>query len=74
MCIVGEPAKSPSWGINRASIDPEFVRRGDVWLPAKNVSTSHVRIGGEAKLTINYGTYLVMAARALRPMDERASR
>jgi hypothetical protein len=70
--IVGEPAKNPSWWINRASIHSEYVRRGDVWLPAKNVSTSHVRIGGEATLTIDYGTYPVVAARALRPATESA--
>jgi hypothetical protein len=72
--IVGEPAKSPSWWINRASIDSEYVRRGDIWLPAKNVSTSHVRIGGEATLTIDYGTYPVVTAAALRPNAEMAAR
>ncbi len=72
MRIVGEPAKNPSWWINRASIHSEYVRRGDVWLPAMNVSTSHVRIGGEATLTIDYGTYPVVAARALRPATESA--
>jgi hypothetical protein len=72
MRIVGEPAKNPSWWINRASLHSEYVRRGDVWLPAKNVSTSHVRIGGEATLTIDYGTYPVVAARALRPATESA--
>ena len=65
MRILGEPAKSPSWWINHASLDSRYVRRGDVWLPAKNVSTSHVRIGGEAKLTIDYGSYPVVVARTL---------
>jgi hypothetical protein len=72
MKIVGEPAKSPSWWINRASIDSEYVRRGEVWLPSKNVSSSHVRIGGEATLTIDYGTYPVVSARALKPAAESA--
>lgn len=67
--IQGEPAKSPSWWINRASFESMYLRRGDVWLPAKNVSSSHVRIGGEAKLTIEYGAYPVVAQR--RP-EERA--
>jgi hypothetical protein len=65
--IQGEPAKSPSWWINRASFESMYLRRGDVWLPAKNVSSSHVRIGGEARLTIEYGTYPVVALRALKP-------
>jgi hypothetical protein len=30
---------------------------------AKNVSTTHVRIGGQAKVTIDYGKYDVLAAR-----------
>jgi hypothetical protein len=67
MRVQGEPAKSPSWWINRASLDSRYVRRGDVWLPGKNVSTSHVRIGGEAMLTIDYGDYPVVQARALKP-------
>jgi hypothetical protein len=72
--IKGEPAKSPSWWINRANFESTYLRRGDVWLPAKNVSSSHVRIGGEATLTIEYGTYPVVAARALKPADEVAAR
>ena len=71
--IQGEPAKSPSWWINRASFDSTYLRRGDVWLPAKNVSSSHVRIGGEATLTIEYGSYPVVTALALRPGDEVAA-
>jgi hypothetical protein len=65
MRIQAEPAKSPSWWINHATLDSRYVRRGDVWLPGKNVSTSHVRIGGEAKLTIDYGNYPVVAAKAI---------
>jgi hypothetical protein len=72
--IQGEPAKSPSWWINRTSFDSTYLRRGDVWLPAKNVSSSHVRIGGEATLTIEYGTYPVVTALTLKPADEVAAR
>jgi hypothetical protein len=72
--IQGEPAKSPSWWINRASFESDYVRRGEVWLPAKNVSSSHVRIGGEATLTIEYGTYPVVTVRPLIPRDEVAAR
>jgi hypothetical protein len=63
--IQGEPAKNPSWWINRASFDSRYVRRGEFWLPGRNVSTSHVRIGGEATLTIDYGDYQTLAGRAL---------
>ncbi|MEI9979206.1 MAG: hypothetical protein WDN23_09415 [Edaphobacter sp.] len=69
--VQGEPAKSPSWWINRASFDSRYVRRGEFWLPGKNVSTSHVRIGGEATLTIDYGEYPVVTARtALSKVDK----
>jgi hypothetical protein len=57
MRIQGEPAKNPSWWINRASFDSRYVHRGEFWLPGRNVSTSHVRIGGEATLIIDYGAY-----------------
>jgi hypothetical protein len=73
MRIEGEPAKSPSWWINRAGFDSRYVRRGEIWLPGKNVSSSHVRIGGEATLTIDYGTYPVVAARALKVGTQSAA-
>jgi outer membrane lipoprotein-sorting protein len=70
MRIAGEPAKSPSWWIDRAHFDSRYVRRGQIWLPGRNVSSSHVRIGGEATLTIDYGSYPEVAARAVRPLGE----
>ena len=60
--VVGEPAKNPSWWINRASFETRYVRDSGFWLPEKNVSVSHVRIGGEARLTIEYGVYHVVAS------------
>jgi len=65
MRVHGEPAKNPSWWINRTSFDSRYVRRGEFWLPGKNVSTSHVRIGGEATLTIDYGEYQTLAGKAV---------
>jgi len=59
--VLGEPAKSPSWFINRSKFDSWYMRRGEVWVPEKNVSTTHVRIGGEATVTIDYGQYPVLA-------------
>jgi hypothetical protein len=41
-----------------------------IWLPGRNISTSHVRIGGEATLTIDYRSYPVVTAQALRPLNE----
>jgi hypothetical protein len=61
--VLGEPAKNPSWWINHASFDWHYARRGEFWLPQRNVAVSHVRIGGDARLTIDYGTYQVVTAR-----------
>jgi hypothetical protein len=62
--LLGEPAKNPSWWISRASFDWRYARNGEFWLPVRNVAVSHVRIGGEATLTIDYGAYQVVAAGA----------
>src|ERR1700723_3148582 len=70
MRVHGEPAKNPSWWINRTSFDSRYVRRGEFWLPGKNVSTSHVRIGGEATLTIDYGEYQTLAGKAVGSGEE----
>jgi len=61
--ISGEPAKNPSFWIDRAHFDSRYVRRGPIWLPGRNVSSSHVRIGGEATLTIDYGSYAEVAVK-----------
>jgi hypothetical protein len=71
--VVGEPAKNPSWWINRASFDWRYARKGDFWLPERNVAKSHVRIGGEATMTIEYGTYRILAAREVKHRDESGS-
>lgn len=60
--IVGSPAKSPSWISNNATFDYRYGRKGEFWLPESNVTTSHVRTGGEVKLTVDYGTYEIVPA------------
>jgi hypothetical protein len=57
--IQGAPAKMPSMWVDKGSFDSRFERVDGFWLPAKNVSVSHVWLGGEARLTIDYGTYSV---------------
>ncbi len=59
--VQGEPAKSPSRWVSKASFDWEYERHGEFWLPAKSVAASHVRIGVKAKLIIEYGEYRVAA-------------
>ena len=70
--IQGEPAKNPSWWINRAKFESTYLRRGHLWLPSKITSSSHVRIGGEATLTIEYGAYPVLLERTPRAIVESA--
>jgi hypothetical protein len=70
--VMGEPAKSPSWMLDSAAFDSWYMRRGDVWVPAKNISTTHVRIGGEAKVTIDYGKYDVLLTRPIVAADQHA--
>ena len=58
--IEGEPATGPSFWISRANFTTIYTRRGDVWLPMRNISHSRVRLGGEETLTIDYGSYPVV--------------
>lgn len=70
--IQGEPARNPSWWVNRSKFESTYMRRGHVWLPAKITSSTHVRIGGEATLSIEYGTYPVLTQTELGPAAESA--
>ncbi len=55
--IEAEPAKSPSFWISRTLIHYTSAKTGDFWLPQRSRSETKVRIGGNATLTIDYGTY-----------------
>jgi len=57
--IEGEPAANPSWWITRTRIRHEYTKIGDFWLPLRNQSTTRVRLGGEAVLTIEYNGYKI---------------
>jgi hypothetical protein len=59
--VQGEPAKNPSWWLTRASFDWKYEKHGEFWLPEKSIAVSHVRIGGDAKLTIEYGAYQIVS-------------
>lgn len=67
--VQGEPAKNPSWWINRASFDWRYGKHGKFWLPERSVGLSHVRIGGEAKLTIEYSAYHIVSTRDAQPLE-----
>jgi len=56
--ISAEPAKNPSFWISHTSIEHEYSKFGDFWLPVRNTSVTKVRLGGTAKLRIDYSNYL----------------
>jgi hypothetical protein len=61
MRIVGAPAKNPSWLMGNSTFDYTYAKDGEFWLPAKNHTVSHLRIGGEITLVVDYGQYEVVA-------------
>jgi hypothetical protein len=71
--IVGEPAKPPSLLMEKSKFDSLYARRGQIWLPTHNSSTTHLRFGGDATLTIDYGSYPEIAARQVEPLVQSAS-
>lgn len=62
MRIEAEPAKNPSFWIKKSQIQHAYTRIGDFWLPSENHTTSSVRLGGRAVLTIQYTDYTVVPA------------
>lgn len=62
MRIVGAPAKNPSWLMGSSTFDFTYAKDGEFWLPARNHTVSHLRIGGEITLNVDYGQYEVVAA------------
>jgi hypothetical protein len=52
-----QPAKNPSFWISRTIIHQRSVREGEFWLPGRNQSETHVRVGGTAVFTIDFGDY-----------------
>jgi hypothetical protein len=55
----GEPARSPSFWVKDTRIDSTWRKVGSFWFIAHNQSVSHIRMGGTATLTIDYGDYQV---------------
>ena len=55
--IEAEPAKNPSFWTSKSRVRHTYRKVGDFWLPAENFSTSHIRLGGQATLTIQYLDY-----------------
>ncbi len=58
-----EPARSPSFWISRTQIHYVGSKTDGFWMPQKVVSETRVRIGGNAVLSIDYGTYRIEAGK-----------
>jgi hypothetical protein len=62
--IEGKPAKNPSWWISSTEIHHRYSKVDRFWLPVHNESVTHVRVGGQAVLTIEYTEYKIKTATA----------
>jgi len=60
--IEAQPARNPSFWITTATISHVNRNVNGIWLPSRNQSTSKVRFGGHALLTIDYGNYESLVA------------
>jgi hypothetical protein len=71
--IEAEPSKNPSLWIKSTAIHHIYKKLGDFWFPSENESTSTMRVGGRAVLSIKYRNYEILAARPLQEIDSRRS-
>jgi hypothetical protein len=69
--IEAEPAKNPSMWIKSTAIHHIYQKLGDFWFPSENESTSSMRVGGRAVLSIKYRIYEILAA--AQEIDTRRS-
>jgi hypothetical protein len=67
--ISAEPAKNPSVWINHTAIEHRYSKIGNFWLPASNTSVSKLRLGGTAKLRIDYLNYRIGVSKTAPATD-----
>jgi hypothetical protein len=63
--IEAAPAKNPSFWTKETRIEQDYTKVADFWLPLSNRSSSAIRLGGHAYLTIDYQDYRITAATPL---------
>ena len=56
-----QPAKNPSIWTKKSEVEQVYTRVSGFWLPARNHSTSEIRLGGIAELTIDYSGYRILS-------------
>jgi hypothetical protein len=66
--IEAEPAQNPSFLIKHTDVHHSYKKIEDFWLPAENRTTSYLRIGGHADLSIEYEKYTITAADPVPPL------
>ena len=64
--VDAEPVEAPSFWVKNGSFHMEYAKIGEFWLPQRMVSNSHIRLGGEAVLTIQYGPYQILKVNSTR--------
>ena len=67
------PAKNPSFWTKETKIEQTYAKVGDFWLPTLNRSSSTIRLGGHADLSIEYHDYQVTAAKTENGRDDATS-
>ena len=60
--IQARPVEDPSFWVRDGEFTSEFEKVGNFWLPRKTVSSSHIRLGGNATFSIEFGPYRVVNA------------
>ncbi len=64
--VEAQPVENPSFWVKDGEFQTEYQKVDRFWFPAKMTSTSRVRFGGEATLTILYGPYKIISADATK--------
>jgi hypothetical protein len=61
--IEAEPVQNPSFWTRKNEFRHDYKKVDSFWVPVRNESTSYIRLGGRAILTIEYSEYRVIDAR-----------
>ncbi|HEX4919410.1 MAG TPA: hypothetical protein VFV92_01555 [Candidatus Bathyarchaeia archaeon] len=63
--VEAAPAKNSSFWAKETRVEQAYAKVDDFWLPLSNRSSSAIRLGGHAYLTIDYQDYRIMTAAPL---------
>jgi hypothetical protein len=72
--IEAEPAQNPSLFIRHTDVRHSYKKVDNFWFPAENHTTSYLRIGGHADLSIEYQKYTITAADPIPPVTATVAR